>query len=121
MSPLNLIPSGVDSVSFNLRDISVHLQELKLVNTTIAYDFMCPLDEEGQPELGSLHLNWPYLEILELESIPPWLPSGMKSVSPRIIKQQRKKRRGVYSGRLITNEPNRRINFPQHAGIPGRN
>ncbi|KAJ5427214.1 hypothetical protein N7465_002284 [Penicillium sp. CMV-2018d] len=76
MSPLNVIPSGVDSVSSNLRDLSIHLQQLKLVNTTIAYDFLCPLDEKGQPQPGSLQLNWPYLEVLELEGIPPWLPSG---------------------------------------------
>ncbi|KGO75011.1 hypothetical protein PITC_032490 [Penicillium italicum] len=76
MPPLNVIPSGVDSMSSNLRDLSVHLRELKLMNTTIAYDFLCPLDKEGKPEPGSLHLNWPNLEILELESVPPWLPSG---------------------------------------------
>ncbi|CAG8899926.1 unnamed protein product [Penicillium egyptiacum] len=49
MSPLNVIPSGVDGVSSNLRDLSIHLQQLKLVNTTIAYDFLCPLDEKGEP------------------------------------------------------------------------
>ncbi|OQE80897.1 hypothetical protein PENNAL_c0043G09330 [Penicillium nalgiovense] len=62
MSPLNVIPSGVDSVSSNLRGLSIHLQQLKLVNTTIAYDFLCPLDEKGQPKPGSLQLNRPYLE-----------------------------------------------------------
>lgn len=87
MSPLNIIPSGVDNVSSNLRDLSIHLQQLKLVYTTIAYDLLCPLDEKGQPKPGYLHLNWPYLETLELESIPPWLPSGKKSVSPRKRKQ----------------------------------
>ncbi|CAG8157003.1 unnamed protein product [Penicillium nalgiovense] len=75
MSPLNVIPSGVDSVSSNLRGLSIHLQQLKLVNTTIAYDFLCPLDEKGQPKPASLQLNRPYLEVLELEGIPPWLPS----------------------------------------------
>ncbi|KAJ5985485.1 hypothetical protein N7499_008231 [Penicillium canescens] len=76
MCPLNVIPSGVDNVSSNLRDLSIHLKHLKLVNTTIAYDFLCPLDKKGQPKPGSLQLNWPYLEVLELEGIPPWLPSG---------------------------------------------
>lgn len=80
MFPLDVIPSGVDSVSSNLRDLSIHLQQLKLVYTTIAYDLLCPLDEKGQPKPGYLHLKWPYLETLELESIPPWLPSGKKSV-----------------------------------------
>ncbi|KAJ6101037.1 hypothetical protein N7499_000667, partial [Penicillium canescens] len=40
----------------------------------LAYDFMCPLDGEGKPELGSLH--WPHLKILEVEYVRPWLPSG---------------------------------------------
>jgi hypothetical protein len=90
MSPLDVIPSGVDSVSFNLGDLSLHLQQLKSVNTTIAYDFLCPLDEKGQPKPGSLQLNWPYLEVLELEGIPPWLPSGKKSVPPRTRNTKRK-------------------------------
>lgn len=91
MSPLNVIPSGVDGASSNLRDLSIHLQQLKLVNTSIAYDFLCPLDEKGRPEPGSLQLNWPYLEVLELEGIPPWLPSGKKSVPPRTRKHQKKR------------------------------
>jgi hypothetical protein len=80
MSPLNVIPLGADSVSLNLRDLSVHLRELKLTNTAILYDLLCPLDEDGQPKLGSLHLSWPNLETLEVESILPWLPSGKISV-----------------------------------------
>lgn len=91
MSPLNVIPSGADSVSSNLRDLSIHLQQLKLVNTTIAYDFLFPLDGEGQPKPGSLQLNWPYLEVLELEGIPPYLPSGKKSVPPGTRKHQKKR------------------------------
>lgn len=91
MSPLNVIPSGVDSVSSNLRGLSIHLQQLKLVNTTIAYDFLCPLDEKGQPKPASLQLNRPYLEVLELEGIPPWLPSGKKSVPPKTRKHQKKR------------------------------
>jgi hypothetical protein len=39
MSPLHVISSGVDSVISDLRDLSVDLQQLKLVNITIAYDF----------------------------------------------------------------------------------
>jgi hypothetical protein len=66
MSPLNIIPSRVDSVSSSLRDLSIHLQQLKLVYTTIAYDLLCPLDKKGQPKSGYLRLDWPYLETLEL-------------------------------------------------------
>lgn len=83
MSPLNVIPLGVDGVSLNLRDLSVHLRELTLTNTAVLYDFLCPLDEDGQPELGSLHRSWPNLETLEVKSIPPWLPSGKISVPSR--------------------------------------
>ena len=86
MSPLNVIPSGVDSLSSSLQDLSIHLQRLRLRDTTIAYDFLCPLDEKGQPKPGFLQLNWPYLKVLELEGIPPWLPSGKKSVPPGIRK-----------------------------------
>ncbi|KAJ5800546.1 uncharacterized protein N7518_002614 [Penicillium psychrosexuale] len=66
MPALNLIPSGIDGVSLNLRDLSVHLQELKLKRTSIL----------RPAELGFLHLNWPYLKILEIEFVPAWLPSG---------------------------------------------
>ena len=74
MSALNVIPSGIDSMSLNLRDLSVHLRELKLKNKAVPFDFMCPLDMEGKPKPSSLH--WPYLRSLEVESVPPWLPSG---------------------------------------------
>jgi hypothetical protein len=76
MPALNIIPSGVDSMSINLRHLSVHLEELKLNNTRVPYDFMCPLDETGQPELDSLHLNWPHLRTLEIEFVPSCYPSG---------------------------------------------
>jgi hypothetical protein len=84
MSSLNVIPSGVRGVSLNLRDISVHLRELKLTNTVVSYGLLCPLEKDGQPKLGTLHLSWPNLETLEVESVPPWLPSGKTSVPSRI-------------------------------------
>ncbi|KAJ5782093.1 hypothetical protein N7457_003867 [Penicillium paradoxum] len=71
---LNLIPSGVDSVSVNLRDLSVQLRELRFKRSAIEYDFLYPLDRDGKPEPSSLH--WPHLEILEIEYVRPWLPSG---------------------------------------------
>lgn len=76
MPALDIIPSGVDSMSINLRHLSVHLEELKLNNTRVPYDFMCPLDETGQPEPDSLHLNWPNLKTLEIEFVPSCYPSG---------------------------------------------
>lgn len=74
MPALNVTPSGIDSMTINLRNLSIHLRKLKLNRTTLAFDFLCPLDAKGQPIIGSLH--WPYLETLEFEDVPPWLPSG---------------------------------------------
>ncbi|KAJ5170342.1 uncharacterized protein N7500_003125 [Penicillium coprophilum] len=74
MPALNVIPSGTDSMTINLRDLSTHLRELKLNRTTLPFDFLCPLDGTARPILGSLH--WPCLEIMELMDVPPWLPSG---------------------------------------------
>ncbi|CAI7586627.1 unnamed protein product [Penicillium viridicatum] len=74
MPALNVVPSGIDSTAINLRNLSNHLRELKLNRTTLPFDFLCPLDGEGQPVIGSLH--WPYLRTLEIEDVPPWLPSG---------------------------------------------
>ncbi|KAJ5459479.1 hypothetical protein N7530_011423 [Penicillium desertorum] len=74
MPALNVIPSGIDSMGTNLRNVSTHLRELKLHRTTLSFDFLCPLDGEGEPIIGSLH--WPHLKTLEIEDVPPWLPSG---------------------------------------------
>ncbi|KAJ5791673.1 uncharacterized protein N7518_008684, partial [Penicillium psychrosexuale] len=71
---LNVIPSGIDSLAINLRNLSVHLRELKLARTTLPFDFLCPLDGKSQPIIGSLH--WPYLKTLEIQDVPPWLPCG---------------------------------------------
>lgn len=35
---------------------------------SLPFDFLCPLDEEGQPIIGSL--QWPYLKTLEIEDVP---------------------------------------------------
>lgn len=78
MPALNVIPSGIDSTTINLRNISNHLRELKLNRTTLPFDFLCPLDGEGQPIIDSLH--WPYLKTVEIEDVPPWLPSGKENL-----------------------------------------
>lgn len=80
MPALNVIPSGIDSTTINLRNLSNHLRELKLNRTTLPFDFLCPLDWEGQPIIGSLH--WPYLKTVEIEDVPPWLPSGKEYLFP---------------------------------------
>lgn len=82
MPALDIIPSGVDNMSINLRHLSLHLEELKLNNTRVPYDFMFPLDATGQPELESLHLKWPRLKTLEIEFVPSSYPSGKISISP---------------------------------------
>jgi hypothetical protein len=53
----------------------MHLQELRFQNTPLAFDFLCPLNGEGQPDMNGI-LDWPSLKILEIEGIPEWLPSG---------------------------------------------
>ncbi|KAJ6083867.1 hypothetical protein N7467_008002 [Penicillium canescens] len=52
MSALNLIPSGIDSLSDNLREFSTHLRELKFKSPPLPFDFLCPLDREGKPTRG---------------------------------------------------------------------
>ena len=83
MPALNVVPSGIDSTTINLRNLSNHLRELKLNRTTLPFDFLCPLDGEGQPIIGSLY--WPYLRTLEIEDVPPWLPSGKEYISLPLV------------------------------------
>ncbi|CAG7994156.1 unnamed protein product [Penicillium nalgiovense] len=52
MPALNVIPSGIDSMSTNLGIVDTHLRELKLHRTTLSFDFMCPLDGEGELIIG---------------------------------------------------------------------
>ncbi|KAJ5158459.1 uncharacterized protein N7500_008110 [Penicillium coprophilum] len=42
---------------------------------------MCPLDGEGKPKLGFVH--WPYLKVLEVECVPPWLAAIPPRDDPR--------------------------------------
>lgn len=112
MSALNVIPSGIDSMSLNLRDLSVHLQELKLKNTAIPFDFMCPLDGEGKPYTGPIWRFW-RLSVCH----PGFLQ--VRDLSPP--EEKGKKKRALCPRSLITNQPNRRMDFPPHGGGPGRN
>ncbi|KAE8365088.1 hypothetical protein BDV27DRAFT_157283 [Aspergillus caelatus] len=65
-----------DAFTINLRDLSTVLQELKLYNTSLSSDFLWPLDESGRPLQNTGALQWPDLMILELNYVPPFLPSG---------------------------------------------
>jgi hypothetical protein len=78
MSALNLIPSGIDSLSDNLREFSTHLRELKFKGTPLPFDFLCPLDREGKPTIGE-GFQWPHLKIVEVTNMPGWVPSGKES------------------------------------------
>jgi hypothetical protein len=59
-----------------MRDLSLSLRELKLVQVPISLDFLWPLDEKDHSLPGNTSLHWPNLEILTLKQFQPWLPSG---------------------------------------------
>lgn len=82
MPALNVIPSGIDSLAINSRDLSTCLRELRLESTTIPLDFMWPLNGDGQPIPDSESLWWQYLEKWKAYCIPPWLPSGQWGFLP---------------------------------------
>jgi hypothetical protein len=82
MSALNLIPSGIDSLSDNLREFSTHLRELKFKSTPLPFDFLCPLEIEGEPTRRGL-FQWPHLKTVEVTNMPGWLPSGKESLSDK--------------------------------------
>ncbi|KAJ9299414.1 hypothetical protein DTO271G3_3036 [Paecilomyces variotii] len=77
MPALNVLPpSGTDALSINLQALSFRLRELKVEQTTLSLDFLCPTDSDLKPigDLSSLY--WPHLEILNFELVPPFTPSG---------------------------------------------
>ncbi|GLA63386.1 hypothetical protein AtubIFM54640_004528 [Aspergillus tubingensis] len=71
---LNVLSSDTDSLAVTVRDLSINLRTLKLQKTALTLDFLCPIDDFGQPTLPDLH--WPHLETIELNDVPRWLPSG---------------------------------------------
>ncbi|RAL00814.1 F-box protein [Aspergillus ibericus CBS 121593] len=81
MPALNVLSSEVDRLAVTLRDLSFSLRVLKLNKLSLSLDFLCPLDDDGQPKTTSL--CWPHLEVIELSSIPPWLPSGKWLLRPK--------------------------------------
>ncbi|PYH37719.1 F-box protein [Aspergillus neoniger CBS 115656] len=50
------------------------LEYLQARRQALTLDFLCPIDDFGQPTLADLH--WPHLETIELNDVPRWLPSG---------------------------------------------
>lgn len=75
---LNVLSTETDTFTINLRALSTVLQELKLYNTSLSSDFLWPLDKAGRPLPNSGTLQWPNLTIIELNDVPPFLPSGME-------------------------------------------
>ncbi|KNG81400.1 hypothetical protein ANOM_010509 [Aspergillus nomiae NRRL 13137] len=74
MPALNVLSTGTDTLTVNLRRLSTFLRELKLEHTSLCPDFLWPLDETGHPLPSTVH--WPNLTVLELNNAPPRLPSG---------------------------------------------
>ncbi|PYI11038.1 hypothetical protein BO78DRAFT_466690 [Aspergillus sclerotiicarbonarius CBS 121057] len=80
MPALNVLSSETDDLALTIRDLSLGLRVLKLKNTALSLDFLCPVDDYGQLTMLSLH--WAHLETIELHSVPPWLPSGKWLLRP---------------------------------------
>lgn len=78
MPALNVLPpSGEDALSTNLQALSFRLRELKVEQTALSLDFLCPLNSDLKP-IGDLSsLCWPHLETLNFELVPRSTPSGM--------------------------------------------
>lgn len=92
MPALNVLPpSGTDALSINLQALSFRLRELKVEQTTLSLDFLCPLDSDLKPISDLSSLYWPHLEILNFELVPRFTPSGTlicSSYSPSKISTQ---------------------------------
>ncbi|KAL2839506.1 hypothetical protein BJY01DRAFT_28218 [Aspergillus pseudoustus] len=70
-----LCPDGNDILSTNLRYITLGLQELFLYEVPLANDFLCPLDNSGEPCGDWDSTEWPNLEEISI-SCSNFLPSG---------------------------------------------
>ncbi|KAL2784134.1 hypothetical protein BJX66DRAFT_317214 [Aspergillus keveii] len=70
-----LFADGNDLLSTNLRHISFRLRQLHLDDVPVANDFLCPLDDDGEPLPGE-QIEWPNLTEIHIGR-PNFLPSGM--------------------------------------------
>jgi len=70
-------------LGLNLRQLSSHLQELKLTGVILDREFLCPLDGNGKPALPLV--EWPYLEVLVYHEMPNFLPSGEQAMHLSIV------------------------------------
>jgi hypothetical protein len=69
----DLLIGGKDMLGLNLRQLSSHLQELKLTGVILDREFLCPLDGDGKPALPLI--EWPHLKVLVYHEMPNFLPS----------------------------------------------
>lgn len=81
MAGLHVLISDNDYLSHNLRHLSFSLRELKVNQLSLAPDFLFLLDANDHPLPNTTSPYWPLLEVLELTSIPPRLPSGTFSTA----------------------------------------
>jgi hypothetical protein len=70
----DLLIGGKDVLGLNLRELSSHLQELKLIGVISDREFLCPLDRDGKPALP--FIEWLHLKVLVYHEMPNFLPSG---------------------------------------------
>ncbi|KAL3469706.1 hypothetical protein BJX99DRAFT_267950 [Aspergillus californicus] len=92
MSALNVLSTDVDVLALNLRMLSFSLRELVISKTSLPLDFLCPLDETGEPIPDLETREWPNLRKLELINTPAALPSGKWLMRPNPGFQKRRKR-----------------------------
>ncbi|KAJ9224825.1 hypothetical protein DTO169C6_2745 [Paecilomyces variotii] len=77
MPALNLLPpSGIDHLSINLHDLSFRLRELRIEQTALSLDFLCPLNSSLEPISDISSCIWPRLETMIFELVPRVTPSG---------------------------------------------
>ncbi|KAJ9405758.1 hypothetical protein DTO045G8_6591 [Paecilomyces variotii] len=77
MPALNLLPpSGIDHLSINLHDLSFRLRELRIEQTALSLDFLCPLNSSLKPISDISSCIWPRLETMIFELVPRVTPSG---------------------------------------------
>ena len=81
MAGLNVLCSPVDFLSQNILGLSLQLRVLRISQLSLAPDVLFPLDTEKNPLPTSQSLYWPSLEVVELNGVPPTLPSGAFNIS----------------------------------------
>ncbi|PYH95672.1 hypothetical protein BO71DRAFT_397783 [Aspergillus ellipticus CBS 707.79] len=76
MPGINVLTSETDTFSNNLRDLTFGLRKLMIEQTTLSLDWLLPLDKDGNPAASTSNYHWPNLEILDLDCLPEFLPTG---------------------------------------------